>query len=342
MKILVTGGSGYFGSLLVKKLIQDGHQCRILDLNPPNDKHQDVQFIKGDIRSLETVNAACEGMDIIHHNVAQVPLAKDVHLFDSVNRQGTQNLLEAALNAKTKKLVYTSSSAVFGVPPQNPVNHNTPLAPREAYGKAKLQGENLCQSYIQRGLDVSIIRPRTIMGHGRLGIFQILFEWIRTGKNIPVLGSGANKYQFIHAEDLADACIKAGERAGPQVYNCGAKEFHSMRDVLSHLIHYAGSDSKIKSVPMGLATFGMTLTSKLGLSPLADYHALMYGRSMYFDTRKIEEDLRWKPQYSNNQMFEESFDWYVKNRHDLLNNEHASHHQRPVKQGILRVFSWVF
>ena len=82
----------------------------------------------------------------------------------------------------------------------------------------------------RRGLDVSIIRPRTIMGHGRLGIFQILFEWIRTGYNVPVLGRGDNVYQFVHADDLADACILAAARPGVATYNCGTDRFGTMRE----------------------------------------------------------------------------------------------------------------
>ena len=125
----------------------------------------------------------------MYHNVAQVPLAKDKALFQSVNVRGTQNMLEAARGEGVAKVVYTSSSAVFGAPRNNPVTEDTPPAPGEAYGRAKHDGEALCRQYAERGLDVTIIRPRTIMGHGRLGIFQILFEWIREGRNVPVLGA---------------------------------------------------------------------------------------------------------------------------------------------------------
>ena len=86
--------------------------------------------------------------------------------------------------------------------------------PVEEYGRAKLAGETLCWEYGRKGLDVSIVRPCTIVGHGRLGIFQILFEWIYQGKNIPVLSDGKNTYQFVHADDLAEACIQASTLKG--------------------------------------------------------------------------------------------------------------------------------
>ena len=213
-RVLITGGSGYFGSLLRDRLLDRGQAVRVFDLADANDRPAAVEFALGDIRDENRVRVACDGCDVIYHCVAQVPLAKDRHLFESVNIDGTENLLKAALAAKARKVIYVSSSAVFGAPKSNPVTEQTAPAPAEAYGRAKLAGETLCARYGQQGLDVSIIRPRTIMGHGRLGIFQILFEWIRTGYNVPVLGRGDNTYQFVHADDLAEACILAASRGG--------------------------------------------------------------------------------------------------------------------------------
>src|SRR5206468_9238347 len=162
-------------------------------------------------------------------------------------------LLRAALEAKVRKVINVSSSAVFGAPKSNPVTEETPPTPGEAYGRAKLEGERLCRGYAQRGLDVTIIRPRTIMGHGRLGIFQILFEWIHEGYNVPVLGRVDNVYQFVHADDLAEAFLLASARPGPTTYNCGAAKFGTMREALKHLCAHAKTGSKISRVPMAPA-----------------------------------------------------------------------------------------
>ncbi len=334
---LITGGSGYFGSLLRDRLIARGAQVRIFDISDAEDRAATVNFIQGDIRDEKRVREACGGCDVIYHCVAQVPLAKDKELFASVNIQGTENLLKSALGAGAKKVIYVSSSAVFGAPKTNPVTESTPPAPAEAYGLAKLKGETRCTDYVKQGLDVSIIRPRTIMGHGRLGIFQILFEWIRTGYNVPVLEGGSNIYQFVHADDLADACILAAQRAGPATYNCGTDRYNSMREVLESLCRHAGTGSKVRSVPMAPAVFMMNLTSAIGLSPLGPYHALMYGKSMYFDVTKAKSELGWKPRFSNDEMFIQSYDWYVKNREKIMASHGASHHRSAVKQGVLSV-----
>ena len=332
---LITGGSGYFGSLLRDRLRERGHAVRVFDLADADDRASDVQFVQGDIRDAARVKEAVRSCEVVFHCVAQVPLAKDKKLFHSVNVRGTENLLHAALENKTRKVIYISSSAVFGAPKSNPVTEATLPAPGEAYGRAKLEGETLCHQLAKHGLDITVIRPRTIMGHGRLGIFQILFEWIREGRNIPVLGRGDNVYQFVHADDLAEACILAAARSGATIYNCGAANFGTMREVLEHLCARAKTGSRVRSVPMTPAVFFMKTTSTLGLSPLGAYHALMYGRSMYFDIGKAQRELDWQPRFSNNEMFVQSYEWYLANREKILHATGASHHRSAVKQGIL-------
>jgi nucleoside-diphosphate-sugar epimerase len=342
VRALVTGGAGYFGELLVRKLLQSDYQVRILDLTRPNPPIGDVEVIQGDIRDFAAVAAACAKIDVAFHNVAQVPLAKNPELFWSVNRDGTANLLRASLERRVGKVIYTSSSAVYGVPESNPVTEETPPSPMEEYGRAKLAGESACREFASRGLDVSIVRPRTIMGHGRLGIFQILFEWIHQGHNIPVLAGGKNLYQFVHADDLAEACILAARRKGASAYNCGADRFGSMRDVLEHLCRFAGTGSRVRSLPMAPIVAVMNLSSRIGASPLAPYHALMYGRSMYFDISRARTELGWQPRYSNNEMFVDSYRWYLANREAVLNGrEGMSQHRSALKQKALALLRWL-
>lgn len=333
---LVTGGAGYFGTVLVERLVAQGERVRIFDINNADEKPPGVEMFQGDIRDADAVRRACEGVSVIHHNVALVPLAKDADAFWSVNEGGTRNLLEAALAHRVAKVVNMSSSAVFGVPPKNPVDDTVEPRPQEEYGRAKLAAERMSQEYIARGLDVTVIRPRTIMGHGRLGIMQILFEWVREGKNVPVFGKGDNRYQFVHADDLASAAIKAAARPGPAIYNVGADRFGTMRETLSALIAHAGTGSRIVSVPAKPAVMMMTVTSRLGISPLGAYHALMYGREMYFDLTRTKCELDWAPRFSNAEMFCESYDWYLAHRDEVLGRHNASHHRSPVKQGVLR------
>ena len=120
MQILVTGGAGFFGSFIVNELLKNGHDVVSFDLNRIKLRHPKLTSIQGDIRDAAKVALACEDVDTVHHNVAQVPIAKDRELFDSVNLGGAKILADQCRLAGVRSVVYTSSSAVFGVPRSNP------------------------------------------------------------------------------------------------------------------------------------------------------------------------------------------------------------------------------
>ena len=334
--ILVTGGSGYFGEILAAKAVVDGDRVRVFDVNPPAATAPAVEYVPGDVRDREAVRAACDGIDVVLHNVAQVPLARDRELFRSVNVVGTANLLVAARDAGVSKVVHTSSSAVFGIPESNPVTEETPCRPLEAYGRAKLEAEVLCHEAVASGLDVTIIRPRTILGHGRLGIFGVLFEFVADGAPVYVLGTGDNRYQFVHAADLADACLRAASREGPAVYNIGTTEFGTMRETLQALVDHAGTGSEVRSLPVAPAAAAMRVLATLGMAPFAPYHWLLYGRSLWFDVTRARTELGWEPTHSNASMIIESYEWFLAHR-DELESSRRSHHQSPVRPGLLRM-----
>ncbi len=335
MSCLVTGGSGYFGSVLVEKLLEKGASVIVLDKYDSPARPEKAAFINADIRDESSVRDAVAKAETVYHSVAMVPLAKDAEAFWSVNRDGTETLLRACMEQGVRKLVHISSRAVYGVPSGLPVRESSAKRPMEEYGRAKLAAEELIRDYVDKGLDAAIIRPRTIMGHGRLGIMQILFEWIRQGSNVPLLGKGENLYQFVHADDLAEACIKAAKKEGPDSFNVGAENYCSMRETLEDLISHAGTGSKTVSLPMKPAALLMDLTSRLGISPLGPYHSLMYGRSLYFDISHTAETLGWRPRYGNVEMFIEAYDSYLYDREKILAAPSGTPHRSPVDQGIL-------
>ena len=332
--VLVTGGSGYYGTVVADLFQARGDRVRIFDLEAPTDP-TDAEVVLGDVRDRNALRAACDGVDVIMNNVAQVPLAKDHELFWTVNVVGTANVLLAARDAGVDKVVHTSSSAIFGIPEQNPVDESTPGRPLEAYGQAKLRAELLCHEAAERdGVDVTIVRPRTILGHGRLGIMAILFEFVAEGAPVFVFGKGDNRYQFVHANDLADASIRAADRPGPTTYNIGAREMGTMRETLQALVDHAATGSSVRSLPTGPAAAAMKSLSGLDLLPFAPYHWLLYGESLYFDTTKAEAELGWQSTYSNASMLIESYEWFLAHRAELAERK-GSHHQSPVKLGAL-------
>jgi nucleoside-diphosphate-sugar epimerase len=339
--ILVTGGAGYFGTILVDRALERGDSVRVLDVNRPEPRPGvDVDVVVADVRDRDAVQAACEGVDVVLHNVAQVPLAKDRELFESVNVLGTANVLLAARDAGVAKVVSTSSSAIFGIPERNPVTEDTPPAPLEAYGRAKAEAEALCREAVAGGLDVTIVRPRTILGHGRLGIMAILFEFVAEGAPVYVLGSGDNRYQFVHADDLAAACLLAADRPGAATYNIGSTEFGTMRQLLEALVRHAGTGSKVRSLPVAPARLAMKGLSLAGQAPFAPYHWLLYSESLWFDTTRAQTELGWTSTRSNEDALIESYEWFLANRGSMAEGAGSgsgSHHQSPVKLGVLRL-----
>jgi nucleoside-diphosphate-sugar epimerase len=333
--ILVTGGNGYFGSVLVQQLADSGEQVRILDIDPTGARPPGVELIVADIRDRDAVRTAVDGVDVVFHNVAQVPLARNPAGLRSVNVTGTEVLLSACRDAKVGKIVHTSSSAVFGIPDVNPVLPDTVPRPQEAYGAAKLAAEWACLREASRGLDVTIVRPRTILGHGRLGIFGILFDWIADGADPFVLGDGSNRYQFVHAEDLARLCVAAGRCDGPAIFNAGTDRFGTMREAIEHVCVHAGTGSRVRSLPAGPGALAMHVTAKLGLTPFAPYHWLMYSRSMWFDIDHATEQLGWRPRWSNDEMLAQSYDWFVAHRESAAAGVSGSLHRRSARSRLL-------
>jgi nucleoside-diphosphate-sugar epimerase len=174
-----------------------------------------------------------------------------------------------------------------------------------------------------------------VLGHGRLGVIALLFEFVADGAPVFVLGAGTNRYQLVHANDLADACLRAGGRPGAAVYNIGALEFGTMRETLQALVDHARTGSRVRSLPVAPARLAMRALATHGLAPFAPYHWLLYSESLYFDVTRARAELGWEPRHSNASMVIESYEWFVAHRRESDDGA-RSHHQSPVRLGLLR------
>jgi nucleoside-diphosphate-sugar epimerase len=324
------------GSNIVRTLHQRGEDVRVLDIWKDESQSRDIEFVLADINDREAVEKAMRGVDYVHHNVALVPLAKAGKRYWTVNVEGTQTALEAARTAKVKMFCHMSSSAIFGSPAQMPITNDTPRKPVEIYGRAKLAAEVLVIHAGREGMPVSSIRPRTIVGTGRLGIFEILFDWIKDGANIYVIGSGDHLFQFVHIDDLCEVSIQSALQERPGLYNVGTDRFGTLREDLAALIRHAGAASKIKSLPVWLAMSVLTALDKLRLSPLGPWHYLTYHKAFYFDIKPTIDALGWRPKYSNIEILTSAYDWFL-SAPQTETASVTSFHKQPVKQGILRL-----
>jgi len=334
---LVTGGSGFVGSNIARLLANRGEEVRVLDLWYEEKLSDNIEFIQGDITNRDLVERAMRGVDYVHHNVALVPLTKAGARFDEVNVGGTRIALEAARKEGVKLFSHMSSSAIFGSPDLMPITNDTPMIPIEIYGKAKYDADILVQKAGKEGMPVSVVRPRTIVGNGRLGIFEILFDWIRDNANIFIIGSGEHLFQFVHNDDLCEVSIQTCLQEKPGIYNVGTSEFGSLRQDLGALITHAGSTSKIRGLPVRPTIATLSALDKMHLSPLGPWHYLTYHKPFYFDSSPVTEALGWKPQYTNQKILTNAYDWFIANFDAKKNENHTSMHKKPVKQGILRL-----
>lgn len=333
---LVTGGSGFCGAEIVKLLLKEGHKVRVLDIDSlPEDLEGKAEFIRADIRDREKVLKALENVDRVIHTVAKVPISKAGKEFWDVNVSGTRILLEACLIKKVKKIVHISTSAVQFIG-TNPVDEHAGYHPVGDYAKSKLEGELVCREYIKKGLDIDIIRPRTVVGIGRLGIFDIFFEWISEGKNVYLIGKGNNKIQFLDSEDLASCCYLASLKKGPHIFNVGSKNFSTLREDLGYIVKYADTGSKIVSLPVAPTINLLKALDLLRLSPLASWHYLTFHKDFYFTNERAKKELGWEPKYGNKEIFRRSYDSYIKNKKNRK-YEYGTSHRKPLKQGILKI-----
>lgn len=334
---LVTGGSGFCGFEIVRYLLKQGHRVRVLDLEPLPEK-TDAELVTADIRDYTAVENAVRGTDCVIHCIAKVPISKAGREFWEVNVDGTRNILEAARKNLISKVVHLSSSSVQ-LSKTNPVPEDAEFHPVGEYAKSKLKGETVCEEFRGLGMNIDIIRPRTVIGAGRLGIFDILFDWISEGRKVYILGSGHNKIQFLHAEDLAICCYLSSLAPGSNTFNVGSKSFQSLRQDLQSLIDEAGTSSRIVSVPVLPSMTALAVLDFLRLSPLASWHYMTYHKDFYFDNANAKKILGWEPRYGNSEILKIAYRDYMEHR--AARQNYGSTHRKPLKQGLLKILKWL-
>jgi nucleoside-diphosphate-sugar epimerase len=340
MRVLITGGAGFFGFHMANKLIQHGHEVRLLDIADyiEEDYIGPVEFHKGDVRDRKVVDRVMRGVDAVIHAAAALPLWPRREIF-SVNVEGTRTVLESAQAHGVPRVVFISSTAVYGIPRKHPILEDDPLQGVGPYGESKIQAEQICQSFRERGLTVTVIRPKTFIGPGRLGVFQILFDWVERGKPIPIIGSGRNRYQLLDVDDLTDAIVLAltvpAEQAN-DTFNIGAERFGTVREDVQALCDHAGTGARVWPLPARPVKAALALFEALHLSPL---YRWVYGtadKDSFVAIDRAKAKLGWRPRYSNAESLIRTYEWYRAHQAELAGKVGVTH-RVAWDQGILRV-----
>lgn len=344
-KVLVTGGSGFLGINLIRYLDARGYAIVSLDLEDFTypDMRDKITAIKGDIRNMETVDRAMEGVDFVVHTAAALPLYSkdDIYTTDVV---GTRTVLEVALHHNVKRAVHISSTAVYGIPDHHPLFENDRLEGVGPYGQAKIQAEMVCLEYRAKGLVVPILRPKSFIGPERLGVFALLYDWALDKRNFPMIGSGNNRYQLLDVEDLCEAIyltLTLDEEVVNDTFNIGAAEFGTMKQDYQAVLDYAGFGKRIIGFPATPAIWGLRVLEALRVSPLYKWVYETASKDSFVSIEKAERKLGFRPKYSNKDALLRNFKWYIDNRAQFQSQSGISH-RVPWKQGAIGILKRAF
>lgn len=342
MNILVTGGGGFLGLHLANYLTKKNHTVFVLDIQEfdKNEYPESCHFLTADIRDKKLMRSLTRNMDVVIHAAAALPLWKKEEIFD-INVNGTASILAAAYQNKVKRFIYISSTAVYGIPKRHPIYEDDALVGVGSYGKSKIEAEALCSEYRKKGMIITVLRPKTFVGTHRLGVFEILFDWVKDGKQIPVIGSGNNRYQLLDVDDLAEAIYRlicADPKQANNTFNIGAERFKTVKKDLQELFDYAHSGSKIFPTPAWLVKKALRVFEIMKLSPLYQWVYDTADKDSYVSINRLIKAIHWHPRYSNAQALIKSYKWYAAHYKEIKSRSAGVTHTVGWKQGILGLF----
>ena len=256
------------------------------------------------------------------------------------NVDGTANVAQAAIHAGVKALVFISSNCLWSTSWDRPVTEDDVPAPIEIYGRSKLAAEQHLQSLSGR-LAVKIVRTPTIVAAGRLGLLSILFEFIHEGRRVWLVGDGGNRYQFVSADDLAQACLLLATSPATGVLHVGSESVPTIREMFGGVIQRAGTKARLTQLPRSPAIAALRLLSSMGLSPLGPYHYRMIASSFEFDTTRLRNATGWRPTIGNTEMLWRAYQFYVEHLDRLSKQQQGSPHRTVSGLGALRIVKWL-
>jgi UDP-glucose 4-epimerase len=248
VKALVTGGGGFIGSNLVRALLDEGHEVRVLDNfstgNRANLAGLDIEVVEGELRSYERVHNAVRGVEVVFHlgALGSVPRSvQDPLTSSAVNIEGTLNVLLAARDEGIRRVVFSSSSSVYGPRRELPVTEDMPPDPISPYGVAKLAAERYCVSFsrVYESFETVVVRYFNVFGPRQspfsqyAAVIPLFVTAIAAGEPILVYGDGEQRRDFTYVSNVVDGTIRAAEAAGAsgRIFNVAASAPATVNDV---------------------------------------------------------------------------------------------------------------
>lgn len=322
-QILVTGGTGFTGGHLCRRLVREGYQVRVLVRKNSQDsalKAMGVELATGDLRDRSSLELAVAGIDTVYH-IAALFRPENVTREDfwQVNVEGTRNLIEASINAGVNRFIHCSTVGVHGEIKNPPATEETPYNPGDDYQCSKTEAEKVALQYMKDGqISMVIFRPGGIFGPGDLRFLK-LFRAIKK-RQFLMLGSGEVLYQLIYIDDLVDGIIRCGtdDNAVGGVYILTGAKAITLNDFVQEIADVVETPFpklRLPVMPVYWAGFLCELICKpFGIDPpLYRRRVDFFRKNRSFDTSKARQQLSFVPKTELKQALQLTADWYIEN-----------------------------
>lgn len=324
MKTFVTGGTGFTGAALVRRLLADGHEVVVLDNQPgllvDRLREQGADVTIGSVTDKALVEKLTRGTEVVFHCAAAFrETGAPDSLYKSVNVEGTRNAIEAAIAAGVRKFIYCSTQGVHGHIEHPPGDESSPIAPADYYQQTKYEGEQVVREYDGRGPEWIVLRPTAIYGPGDPERFQMIFKRVRKG-TFPMFGSGQTYYHPVYIDNLVDAFVLAmapGKGAG-EAYIIGDAEFFPIEDLVRHVARALDVEVRIPHYPIGPLIVAGHLCERVckpfGINPPVFPRRVDWFRQVRaFRIDKARRDLGYDPRVGIDEGLRRTGAWYIEN-----------------------------
>ena len=321
MKILVTGGTGFTGSHLTRRLLEKGHQVVVLD-NQRGIFYDELQkmgaeIFLGSVADRDLVMKVTKGCQVVHHVAAmfrKVNLPKKVYW--DVNVEGTRYVFDAALKHGVEKVVNCSTCGVHGDVKNGPATENSPITPADYYQYSKYEGEKVVPEYLDKGLKIVTLRPTAIYGPGDPERFLMLYRMVSRG-TFYMFGNGNSNYHPVYVENLVDAFELAADsdKGNGEVYLIADEHFCTLNQLVTSIAEALGISLKIRHIPfwpLWTVAFGCELLYKpLSIDPpLFRRRVDWFRQNRAFSIEKARRELAYQPKVGLREGLARTGEWY--------------------------------
>ncbi len=321
MKVLVTGATGFTGKALVKQLLDQGHQVVGLDYKEGHKTEElrrwGAEVIIGSVTNREVVRRCMQGVEVVQHLAAAFrELNVPESHYDEVNINGTRIVLEEALAANVRKVIYCSTCGVHGNVDNPPTGEDGPIQPADYYQKTKYLAEPVVLDFVKKGLNATILRPAAIYGPGDPERFYMIYRQVAKGW-FPMFGSGRTYYHPLYIDNLVDALILAMDekKGNGEAYLIADEEYVAIGDLVRRVARAMGVNLNVVRLPVwpviAVGHVVETLCKPFGITPpIFPRRVDWYRQNRAFRIDKAKRDLGYKPRVGLDEGLKRTYQWY--------------------------------